>query len=230
MLPRIGVFSYGRTQSKRCPNKNLRPFAGTTLTDIVLSKLARCGNYAFYGGYEEEFKEKCDAHDVAFIQRSYRSVTIDDSLTETLSFLKEVDCDRVLLVASCSPFLRLETIQAFLADCIAGEYQAARSVRRRQKHFMTANREAVNWNIATKNMNTQAVEPLFELMDALYFFEPGYLYRHGVLCDWRTVRFIEVPDRDVLIDIDTEEDFALAEELWKAGQNLASPQVADSRA
>ena len=37
---RIGVFAFARTQSERCPNKMLRPFAGTTLTDIVLEKLS----------------------------------------------------------------------------------------------------------------------------------------------------------------------------------------------
>lgn len=29
--PSVGVFSFGRKESHRCPNKILRPFAGTTL-------------------------------------------------------------------------------------------------------------------------------------------------------------------------------------------------------
>ena len=68
-MNKIGVFSFGRKQSQRCPNKMLRPFGDTTLTDIVLLKLSKCKYFSFFAGYEDEFREKCEQRNVHFVKR-----------------------------------------------------------------------------------------------------------------------------------------------------------------
>lgn len=216
MAEEIGVFSFGRKQSQRCPNKMLRPFAGTTLTDIVLSKLSRWGPRSFFAGCEEEFREKCARHRVRFVQRDPRSVRIDEPIVEILSFLREVDYRYVLLVSSCAPFLRPETIEAFLRDCEAHGCQPAFSVAARRKHFMSQGRRAINFSQSGGTLNTKAVTPIYELMDALYFFDRRYFLREGRYWDWRAVRLIELNSQHECFDVDTEEDFALAEALWRA--------------
>ena len=87
---KIGIFSLGRKLSRRCPNKMLRPFADTTLTDIVLKKLATFGENSFFAGYEGEFKEKCEDIGVRFVQRTKESVSIDEPQIKYLSFLLSI--------------------------------------------------------------------------------------------------------------------------------------------
>src|SRR5262245_697268 len=90
-MTNVAVFSFGRIGSARCPNKMLRPFGDTTLTDLLLARLARSRYPAFFGGYEPVFAEKCAQHGVQFVQRDERSVTIDEPITDILAFLKELD-------------------------------------------------------------------------------------------------------------------------------------------
>ena len=217
-MDRVGVFSFGRTGSQRCPNKLLRPFGGRTLTDIVLSKLLQFPHRSFFAAYEEEFRRKCERAGVPFVQRDQRSVLIDEPIAEILSFLQSVDYDYLLLVSPCLPFLRVETITAFLENCIAGGYRPAFSVMRRKNYFMTLDRRPLNFDPAAKTINTKAVDAVYEFAHALYFFKRRFFLDQGRYWDWGVVRLVELGDRRELIDIDTEEDFQWAERLWKASE------------
>jgi molybdopterin-guanine dinucleotide biosynthesis protein A len=215
----IGVFSFGRMQSQRCPNKMLRPFGDTTLTDIVLEKLATVGRkgYAtFYAGHEEAFAERARAHGVPFVRRSLHSVTIDGPILEILGFLREVPHDYVLLVSGCLPFLRVETILEFLEARARHPLAPAFSVRCQRHHFVDEDRRAVNFDLAQKTLNTKTVRPLYELVDALYFFDRTFFLAEGRYWDWAQVEFVEMADKYELLDIDTEEDFRVAEAVWRA--------------
>ena len=170
MMP-IGVFSFGRTGSQRCPNKMLRPFAETTLTDIVLDKLKACGAPSFFAGLEPVFKQKCEAHGVSFIQREAKSASIDGPITEILSFLRSVEFTHLLLVSGCLPFLRVETIRQFLSACKESKCKPAFAVRCRQNYFMGIDRKPLNFNPSAHTINTKTVQPVYEFAHALYFFE-----------------------------------------------------------
>ena len=115
-MKNIGIFSYGRKGSQRCPNKMLRPFAGTTVVDILLRKLKLLGENSFFAGYDEEFKNKAAAAGVRFVQRTKKSVSIDGPQVECLSFLREVGYEYLLLVNGCLTFLQVNTIKKFLTD------------------------------------------------------------------------------------------------------------------
>jgi CMP-N-acetylneuraminic acid synthetase len=66
-----------------------------------------------------------------------------------------------------------------------------------------------------KTINSKTVQPVHEFAHALYFFDRRYFFEHGRYWDWRTVRLLELPDRRETLDIDTEEDFELAESVWR---------------
>jgi CMP-N-acetylneuraminic acid synthetase len=218
---RVGVFSFGRKQSQRCPNKMLRPFAGTTLVDIALDKLRAFAPDAFFAGYEAEFADKASAHGVAYVSRSERSVSVDEPITEILSFLRDLPFSHFLIVNGCLPFLKATTIRAFLDQAIDGGYEPAFGVVRRQNHFIGLDRVPLNFPADMKTINTKAVQPVHEFGHALYFFEKDYFFQHGRYWDWREVRLLEMDDRYELIDIDTEEDFAFAEALWRGSRGAS---------
>lgn len=226
----IGVFSFGRTQSQRCPNKMLRPFAGTTLTDIMLQKLARCGAPSFFAGDGEAFEAKCRRHGVPFVARDPRSANIDEPIIQILSFLRDVEFEHLLIVNGCLPLLKTETIASFLRDCLAHGRQPAFAVIKRQNHFFSLERRALNFDASSKTINTKAVTPVYEFAHALYFFNREYFLSHGTYWDWRTVRLVELPGGIELVDIHTEDDFRLAERLWTALGAEAIPNLAEEAA
>lgn len=216
--PSIGVFSFGRKQSQRCPNKMLRPFAGTTLADIMLAKLAAFAPQAFFAGHEDEFREKSERHGVTFVARDLHSVAIDEPITEILSFLRDVPYTHLLIVNGCLPFLQTATIAAFLDECRRGELQPAFAVTRRRNHFMSLDRRPLNFPLDMKTINTKTVEPVLEFAHALYFFDKAYFFEHGRYWDWQTVRLLEAGSPHELVDIDSEDDFAFAEALCKGSR------------
>ena len=72
-----------------------------------------------------------------------------------------------------------------------------------------------------KTINTKAVEPVYEFAHALYFFNKEYFFENGRYWDWKEVEFIEIQDKVELIDIDTEEDFKIAEDIYKTRREEA---------
>ena len=213
--PSIGVFSFGRIQSQRCVNKMLRPFGGTTLADIALGKLKAFEPHSFFAAYDDEFRQKCLAHKVPFVPRDLRSVSIDEPITDILSFLRDVPYTHLLIVNSCLPFLQVPTIRRFLDECVAGDLAPAFAVIRRKNHFLSLDQRPLNFPADLTTINSKTVEPVLEFAHALYFFERDYFFAHGRYWDWHTVRLLEVPDPRELVDIDTEADFEFAEALWR---------------
>jgi molybdopterin-guanine dinucleotide biosynthesis protein A len=202
-------------KSQRCPNKLLRPFGNTTLTDILLSKFSQLDAETFFCGYEQEFADKCHEHRVRFVPRDERSASIDGPIHRVLGCLRDVEYDYLLLVNSCLPFLKVDTISKFLRTCMLNEHQPAFAVVQRHAYFMTADKQAVNFDINQRTRNTKTVDPVLEFAEALHYFRRSYFLQAGTFMDWSEVRFIELASRYELLDIDTEEDFAVAEALWR---------------
>ena len=211
----IGIFSYGRTQSQRCPNKMLRGFDQTTIADILLKKFSEIGGNTFFAGHDQEFKIKCEEHGVDFVQRTLKSVTIDEPQTECLSFLHDVEYDYLLLVNGCLPFLKQETILKFLDDVVDSDLKSASAVIKRKNYFFDLDKKSLNFPGNLKNLNTKTVEPIYEFANALYFFNRDYFLKNGRYWDWETLRLIDLENTIEVIDIDTEEDFFIAESIWK---------------
>lgn len=216
----IGVFSFARKQSQRCPNKMLRPFAGTTLTDIMLEKLAKLGDNTFFAAFEKEFEDKSKMHGVRFVRRDEKSINVDEPIVEILKFLENVEYEYLLIVNGCLPFLRVETIDSFLKDCIRGEYRPAFAVAKRNNFFIDSQHNPLNFDLSLKTINTKTVKPVYEAAHALYFFNKEYFFRNGRYWDWQDVKFIELNDKIELIDIDTEADFRIAEAIYKVNKEV----------
>lgn len=196
----------------------LRPFGETTLTDILLEKLRQFGSQAFFAGFEDEFRDKCDHQGVTFVPRDPRSVMIDEPITDILSFLRDLPYTHLLIVNGCLPFLRAATIAGFLDECRRGDLAPAFAVIRRPNHFISLDRRPLNFPLDMTTINTKTVEPVLEFAHALYFFEKAYFFEHGRYWDWQTVRLLEAGDPHEMLDIDTEGDFAFAEALWKGSR------------
>ena len=210
----IGIFSYGRTGSQRVPNKMLRNFANTTLLDILIDKLAAFNDQSFFGGYEQVFKEKCNRKNVQFIQRSEKSTQIDGPITECISFIKETNYKYLLLVNGCLPHLKVSTIKRFLTFVKENHFKPATVITKKNNYFFNKEKLPTNFSLSLKTLNTKKTEPIYEFSNALYFFDKEYFFKNGRYWDWEEVNFFEVSSKIELLDVDTEDDFKIAEALW----------------
>jgi CMP-N-acetylneuraminic acid synthetase len=198
----------------------LRPFVDTTLTGLMLSKLTRFGPKSFFAGYEEEFRALCEAAGVHFVQRDLNSISIDEPIADILSFLRGVEYEYLLWINPCLPLLEVDTIRAFLDDCVAHGCRPAFPVVRRSTHFLRVDGSAVNFDATAKTLNTKTVEPIYEMAHAFYFFNRQFFLENGRYWNWDDVRIVELEDTGQLLDIDEERDFSAAERVWKLRSSM----------
>jgi len=210
----LAVCSCGRVASSRCPNKMVRAFGGTTLTDIFLQKLAKLGGNTFFAGFEDIFEEKCKANGVPFVKRTKESAFIDEPASEIYSFLREQPYEQFLMVNACMPFLKVQSIIDFLNSC-SDSKQAAFAVIKKSNYFVELDGTPINFSKDLSTINTKKISPLYEFAHAFYYFDKDYFVKNGRYWDWNEVRYVEIPSGLEVFDIDTEEDFKIAESVYK---------------
>ncbi len=210
----IAIVSYGRKGSTRCPNKLLRKFNNTSIVEILLKKFSNF-NDSFFGGYDLEFKHKCSKNNVNFLKRTKHSVSIDFPIVDALDFIKKIDKDYILLVNSCLPFLKIDTIINFLKYVIENNYKPATIISKRKNYFFDKNYKPLNFSYKIKTLNTKTVSEVYEYANALYFFKKNYFFKYGKYWNWQKVNLFTISNKIELLDIDTEEDFIIAESVWR---------------
>ena len=215
-MKKIGIFTIARRSSERCPNKMLRNFCGSSLSQIILNKLKDLGPNTFFAAHEPEFKELCNQSNVRFVQRSQRSASIDEPIVEILDFLRNEEFTHFLIINACLPFLKTETIRRFISHCEQNSYKPSFGVVKRNNFYFDSQGKPFNFAVDMKTINTKSAEQLYEFAHALYFYEKEEFFKDGRYWDWNDVTLYEISDHIELIDIDTEEDFRVASKLWES--------------
>ena len=157
----VGIFCAARTSSTRCKKKMIRSFADTSLTDILLSKLAKIGGNVFFSGYESLFEEKCHLHGIPFVQRTEKSALSEGPLLEVFDFLADQPYEYFLFFNGCLPFLKTETISKFLDICIEDD-KPKFAVLKRNNYFTDMDGNPYNFDKDLKIMDTKLPLPLGE--------------------------------------------------------------------
>lgn len=214
---KIAIWSCARISSSRCKKKMIRNFAGTTLTDIFLKKLNKLNKYydVFFAGHEKIFKKKCEVNQIPFVQRNELSTIIDEPAAKIYHFLKEQNYDYFLQVNACMPFLKVETIKNFLLLCKKIKNPCF-SVFKINNYFLSKENKAYNFKKNLLTINTKNVQYVKEFAHALYFFKKDYFVKNGWYWNWNKLKYINIPKNLETLDIDTEQDFILAEKIWKS--------------
>ena len=214
----IGIWSCARISSQRCNNKMVRDFNGTTLTDIFLSKLNKIGKNTFFAGYEDIFKQKCKEHNVRFVQRSKNSSDVDEPASEIYNFLIDQNYKYLLQVNACLPLLKYETILKFYDKCKKLK-QPAFAVFENNNYYVDNKDQPLNFSKNLHTINTKKVNIVKEFAHVFYFFEKQYFIENRWYWNWDKLNYITIPKNMEMIDIDTEDDFKLAEIIWKIKNN-----------
>jgi len=210
----IGVWSCARTTSTRCKQKMIRPFGDSSLVDIFLGKLAQLQGNTFFGGYETVFKDKCQLHNVDFVQRSEESANVDEPASKIYEFLCDQPYEYLLQVNACLPFLTVESINNFLEICTEDD-KPKFAVFRKNNYYTSLEGTPYNFSDNLSTINTKNVAPVNEFAHVFYFFKKSYFVEHGWYWDWNDLRYIEIDEGLETFDIDTEEQFNMADAMWK---------------
>ena len=119
----VCVLVLARLGSQRVPGKMIKPFADTTLIDILFDKLKSSKQIPleniYFSAYEPELKEIANKHGINIFHRSESSAKSEgDPLWEIYEWWNKLPFKYVIKVNACSPLLKIETIDAFISEFI----------------------------------------------------------------------------------------------------------------
>ena len=210
-----------RLGSQRVPKKMLRDFNGTTLTDIVLTKLVNStiipNNQIYLSVYEEELIKVGEKYPINIFKRSYESANIDSGIDVMFEWYNKLPFKYVVMVSGCNPFLKIETIDGFVNEYLKSPHDGLFGVVEKKDYFWDKSGNLLNkWPNGQDLLNTKAVEKTYEAGHCLY----GSLMKsigYGKWCGSWTKKndpALYPIDEFESFDIDYEWQFKIGEKLY----------------
>ena len=210
-----------RHNSERVPGKNYRPLAGIPLYHHVIRTLSAVPEIDSIAIDTDSafIIDDCADHfpQVRVLLRPENlrdgNIAMNDVLLNTLD---QVDADIVLQTHSTNPFLKADTVSAALTlfNRPGNEFDSVFSVTRLQARLWDTETRPVNHD-PTVLLRTQDLAPLFIENSCFFIFTPELLRQRGNRIGSRPL-MVEMAPLEA-VDIDTEEDFALAVAIAESG-------------
>lgn len=205
--------------SERVSNKNIRSFAGKPLFHKVASILEQSDKV-------REILINTDSNIIAEDAMKHFSkvkildrpkeirgdfVPMNDIIAHDLSIL---DDEHFVQTHSTNPLLRLETLNKAIAEYFAlpAEYDSLFSVTRLQTRLYWEDGKPVNHN-PQELLRTQDLPPLFEENSNFFLFSKKSFHEAGNKRIGLKPKMFEMESLEAM-DIDTEENFVLAEAVY----------------
>lgn len=221
-IDNICVVIQARLSSERVPQKMIKPFAGTTITDIAVktvleSKVIPRDNF-YLSLYEEELKDIANKHGANIFHRSKESAFSEGTpLTLMYEWWNKLPYDYCVLVNACAPFLTTETIDSFVEAYKNTDSDGLFAVMEKRNYFWNLDGEmTTKWPKGQACMNTKAVEKTYEAAHCLYAGRMDKIGKGIWMGDFNTPGDIELfpmSEREAF-DIDYGWQFELAEALY----------------
>lgn len=202
-----------KLNNERCPGKNTRLLGGKPLLRHELDSLVETGLC-------DEINVFCSndaivpflSTGVKFLERPKDLDLPTSNFTQIFSsFISQKDADIYVYAHATAPFVKVETMKECIEAVLSEEFDSAFCAIRLQD-FLWKNGEPLNFD-ATNLPRTQDLEPIYQETSGIYVFTKDvfekYKRRIGVRPFIKEVSFEEA------VDIDTPEDFKLAEVLLK---------------
>jgi len=215
-----------RLGSMRCPRKMLRDFCGTTLTDIVLDKVLASSlvprEQFYFAVGEPELAAKATSRGLQVFWRSEGSVSAEADIQAIYEWHDKLPYRWWVMINGCQPFLRVETIDAFVRAFLADETSSGSfGVLRRKDYYWNADHELVTpWPTGQTILNTKAVEATFQAAHSLYAGKMSDIAKDQHMGSFRgpgDPKLFELADELEVWDIDFEWEWAMACALARQG-------------
>jgi len=216
----VCVLVQARLGSTRVPNKMLRPFANTTLVDILFEKLKSSNiiptENIIFSAYESELKEVANNHGITIFHRSEQSANSEEPIQEIFEWHDQIPFKYVVLISACNPLLKIETIDSFIQQFLESEEESGFGVFEKKTYYWDGDGNSLTDYKGSSNMNTKFVDPIYEAAHCLY------ASRLDIIKDghWMDVSSPPKPKLFIMdeleaFDIDYEWQFKVGETLYK---------------
>lgn len=168
----ICIIVQARLSSQRVPQKMIKPFCGTTLTDICIQKLLKSkaiSRHSLYMSvYEEELRDICRKHNVNVFLRSEASAKSEGTpMTEIFEWWNRLPYKYVVMVNACCPLLKIETIDRFIEAYANSDSRGMFGVIEKKNYFWNKEGECMTPLIESV-MNTKTAGSVYEAAHCLY--------------------------------------------------------------
>ena len=217
----VCILVQARLGSTRVPGKMLRPFAGTTLVDILFNKLKSSKvipkENIYFSVYEDELKEVGKKHGINIFDRSEKSAFSEGNpLSEIYEWYDKLPFKYVVLISACNPLLKIETMDSFVKSFLNSDKEGGFAVFEKKTYYWDKNGKSItDWG-ELPIMNTKFVDPIYEAAHCLY------ASRMDVIGDgyWMDTKSPPEPELFKMgeleaFDIDYEWQFKLGEILFR---------------
>jgi len=229
-MRKIILVGTAREQSTRIKNKMTRQFTDTTLFEIYLKKFEQISkmNNPFDNiimGVSKSDKtlwKMCKNSKINIVSRSAFSVSNKaTTLQEIYPFLEDYNEDYVMHVNGCFPFLKPETIIEIGNVFKSKKYTSLMCVKKRYNYFFDAkNCKPIN-NKDKRCSNTKTIPPVLEGVLSVICYPRKFMLENGYYWNYtkNNPYLYILPDSIECLDIDTQLEFDVCQELWKQGDN-----------
>lgn len=221
-----------RMGSKRIPKKNIRFIDGKPLIQYPIELAKDSGEFSeIYVNSESDLLGKlAESNNVLFHKRP-ESLSTDTATNQdfTKEFLENHECDYVVMVNPTSPLLRVETVKAFCEYVKSSDKDVVFSVISEQAESFYKT-EPINFPLDRK-INSQELVPVDKIVWALTAWKKEHFLavsNEGKCAIFDgNIGLFEIP-KDESCDLDTEEDWRIAEGILVARKTQTEPKYWDA--
>ena len=202
-----------RANSQRVKNKNLKPFAGTTLLEIKIETLKKVQGIddIIVTSDSEEMLFIAEKHDVGTHKRDEHFASNIVNNSDFMQNLSTIVDEGDIMYAPCtSPLLSSETITEIVTKYKENDLKNIVTVTP-QKHHMWLDGRPLNYN-PSESPNSQDLPDIYSVNYGCCILSKEDLYKHKNVVFEPT---FFLTDEIESIDIDTEFDFKVAEYIYR---------------
>lgn len=206
-----------RLNSKRLPEKVIRPFAKTTLFNIAIEKLLDSeiipNENIYCSLYDDELKDIAKQYPVNIFHRSEESVSESTDTKVVLEWGCKLPHKWFFILNPCSPLLSVETIDSFVKHFLNSPYKSLFSVHKTKNFYWDSNKSMITPFPGA--VDTKLVDETYSGAHVLYAGSNEDIKNNVYLGDF-TPNYPElfVVDERETLDIDELWQFKYAEVLY----------------
>jgi CMP-N-acetylneuraminic acid synthetase len=215
----ISVVINARLGSTRVPQKLVKPFAECSLIEIALSKLDRMDffEHRYLAVAERDLIELGSKYkNVEILERDAAAVKKGvNPLTVTFEHYLRVPSDYIFVFNPCLPCIRVETIKKAFDYFQETNFNSYTAVIPTGEWIFDSEGNALT-NSDPRNATTNKNMTFMKACHAFHIINKNFFSENGVLWTFNLddPHLIEIPEHEA-VDVDTENEFTLAEIIYK---------------
>jgi len=212
-----------RLSSERVPRKMIKPFAGSSLVEIVCKKIKKSQviprNNFYFSACENEIVDVVKKNNLQIFYRSEKSALSEGPMQEVMEYHNKLNYKYSVVISACCPLLKIETIDGFINAYIKSPHDGMFSVIEKRNYFWDEDHNLITeWPKGADVLNTKMVGKTYEAAHCLYAGRMDDI-KKGV---WmakppfskNNPALHAIPEGECF-DIDYEWQFKLGEKLYK---------------